>query len=77
MGLKVLGWSGFVFLGGGLLVFFLGPREWRSIGCGALLTAVTIYLVGFWMVVRQIAGIRRRANEMLTRVAEEMERKRR
>ena len=73
MNLRVLGWSGFVFLAVGLvlLLFF---KEWTRYGCAAVLTAITLYGIGLWMVARQIAAVRRHANEMLERVAEEMER---
>jgi len=77
MSIKVLGWSGFAFLGAGLLILLFGPVEWRSIGCGSLLTAVTVYAIGLWTVVRHIAAIRRRATEMLSRAADEMERRKR
>lgn len=75
MNLRVLGWSGFAFLGAGILVLIFGPREWKSFGCGALLTAATLYVTGLLLVVRQIARVRRKANEMLQRVADEMERR--
>ena len=75
MRLKVVGWLGFIFLGAGILILSFGPTEWRSIGCGALLTAVTVYGVGFFLVVRQIAMVRRRVNVMLQQAAEEMERR--
>jgi hypothetical protein len=72
--LRVLGWSGFVFLAVGLiLVLFF--KQWTRYGCAALLTAVTLYGIGFWIVARQIAAVRRHANEMLERVAEEMEKR--
>jgi hypothetical protein len=75
MNLRVLGWSGFTFLGAGLLVLLFGPKEWKAFGCGALLTAATLYVTGLVLVVRQIAHVRRKANEMLQRVAEELERR--
>ena len=75
MQFKVLGWTGFVFLAAGILVYFFGPSHWRHFGCGAMLTAVTVYVVGLILVARQIAVIRRKANEMMQRVAEEMERR--
>jgi len=75
MSLRVLGWTAFIFLASGLLVLLFGPREWRSYGCGAFLTAVTLYAVGLFMVARQVASIRRRANEMLERAAQEMEKR--
>ncbi|HEY3225916.1 MAG TPA: hypothetical protein VGK61_02835 [Planctomycetota bacterium] len=77
MPLRALGWVGFVFLGAGLLILLFGPREWRSFGCGALMTAVMVYGWGLWTVARQIAGIRRRAEQMLERAAEEMDKKKR
>ena len=64
---------GFLFLASGLVVYLLYPPEWRSFGCAALLTAVTLYGAGLFLVARQIARIRHRANEMLQRVAEELE----
>ena len=75
MNLRVLGWAGFIFLGAGLLILLFGPKEWRSFGCGALLTAVTLYGGGLFLVARQIARIRRAANEMMQRVADEMEKR--
>jgi hypothetical protein len=75
MNLRVLGWSGFVFLAAGLIILLFIPK-WTSYGCAAVLTAVTLYGIGFFMVARQIAAVRRQANEMLERVAEEMERQR-
>ena len=75
MSLRLLGWLGFIFLAGGLLVMIFGPVEWRSFGCGAMITAVMIYGWGLWQVARMISGVRRRANDMLERVAQEMERR--
>jgi len=75
MSLRALGWVGFIFFGAGLLILIFGPREWISFGCGALLTAVMVYGWGLWMVARQIRGIRRRAEQMLERAAQEMEKK--
>lgn len=74
MHFRVLGWAGFVFLAVGLiLVLFFKP--WQKYGCAALLTAATLYGIGLWMVARQIAAVRKRTNEMLERVAQEMERR--
>jgi hypothetical protein len=73
MHFRVLGWAGFAFLAVGVLILLFGPSTWRNFGCGALLTAVTLYIVGLILVARQIAAIRRKANEMMQRVAEEME----
>jgi len=71
--LKVLGWMGFFFLASGLVVVLFYPPEWRSLGCGAIMTAVTLYGAGLFLVARQVARIRRRANDMLQRVADELE----
>lgn len=76
MHFKFIGWTGFVFLAIGLLVLIFGPKEWKSYGCGAVLTAITLYVTGLVLVARQIARIRDKANEMMMRVAEEMERQR-
>ena len=75
MPLRALGWVGFVFFAAGLLILLFGPREWGSYGCGALLTAAMVYGWGLWTVARQIRGIRRRAEQMLERAAQEMEKK--
>lgn len=74
MHFRVLGWMGFGFLAAGLLVLLFGPAEWRSYGCGAVLTAATLYAIGLFLVARQIARIRRAANEMMRRVADELDR---
>ena len=75
MPFKFLGWSGFIFLGIGLLLIIFGPREWKPFGCGALLTSVTLYVTGLVLLARQIARVRDKANEMMMRVADEMERR--
>jgi hypothetical protein len=75
MNLKVLGWAGFVFLAAGILILIFGPVEWKSFGCGALLTAATLYVTGLVIVVRHIARIKHAANEMMRRVAEDMEKR--
>jgi hypothetical protein len=75
MHFRVLGWAGFFFLAVGLILLLFFPPEWTRYGCAAVLSAVTLYGVGLWMVARQIAIVRRHANEMLERVAEEMERR--
>lgn len=75
MHFRVLGWAGFIFLAAGLAIMLFLPPQWSYVGCGSILTAVTLYIIGLIMVARQIATIRRRANQMLQRLAEEMERK--
>ena|SRR5688572_21084048 len=75
MHLKVIGWIGFGFLAGGLLVLLFGPTDWYSFGCAGVLTALTLYGTGLVMVVRQISRIRVQAGEMMRRVAEEVERR--
>jgi len=75
MHLKFIGWSGFIFLATGLLLLIFGPKEWKSYGCGAVLTAITLYVTGLVLVARQIARVKDKANEMMMRVAEEMERR--
>lgn len=74
MSFKGIGWFGFIFFGAGLMVLLFGPKEWKPYGCGALLTAATLYGTGLVLVARHIARIRRQANDMLARVADEMER---
>jgi uncharacterized membrane protein YqjE len=75
MHFRVLGWAGFVFLAAGLTVLIFGPKDWNSYGCAAVLTSVTLYVTGLVMVARQISRVRRQANEMLQRVADEMEKR--
>ena len=75
MRIRVLGWAGFLFLAAGLLILLFGPSEWRSFGCGALLTSVTVYGIGLYFVARQIATVRHRVADMLERTAQEMEKK--
>jgi len=74
--MRPLAWTGFGFLVGGVAMLLLGSA-WRPFGCGALLTAATIYGYAIWKVARQIADIRRRADEMLERAANEMEKRKR
>jgi peptidoglycan/LPS O-acetylase OafA/YrhL len=74
MHFRVLGWAGFVFFAAGLLILLFWPAGYPY-GCGALLTAVTLYAAGLILVARQLAALRRKANEMMQRVAEEMERR--
>jgi hypothetical protein len=74
MHFRVLGWAGFVFLGAGLLILLFWPSGYPY-GCAAVLTAVTLYAAGLILVARQLAALRRKANELMQRVAEEMERK--
>ncbi|HKS16583.1 MAG TPA: hypothetical protein VJU16_04670, partial [Planctomycetota bacterium] len=61
MNLRVLGWAGFIFLAAGIILFLFGGERWRPYGCGALLTAVTIYGVGLFLVIRMVARMRRAA----------------
>lgn len=75
MHFKVLGWCGFVFLAAGLTILLFFPRDWTSYGCAAMLSSVTLYATGLVMVARQMARARRQANEMLRRVADEVERR--
>jgi uncharacterized membrane protein YqjE len=75
MPFRAIGWIGFAFFGAGLLTILFGPPEWRSYGCGALLTAVTIYVVGAVYVIRRIRQVQKATNEMMRRVMEEMNRK--
>jgi hypothetical protein len=75
MSFKGLGWFGFIFFGAGLLVLLFGPDEWKPYGCGALLTAATLYGTGLVLVARHIARIRRQMNDMLARAADEMDRR--
>jgi len=75
MHFRVLGWAGFVFLAAGLVVLIFGPKDWHSYGCAAVLTSVTLYVTGLLLVAQQISRVRRHANEMLQRVADEMEKR--
>lgn len=70
-----MGWAGFIFLAAGLTILIFGPRHWNSYGCAAVLTSLTLYVTGLVMVARQISRVRRQANDMLQRVADEMERR--
>ena len=75
MPFKTVGWLAFAFFGGGLLVYLFGPSEWRPYGCGALLTALTIYIVGFIYVVRRIRQVQKATTEMMRRVMEDLQSK--
>ena len=77
MNYKLLGWVGFAFLAGGLLVYVFGPREWKPFGCGAMLTALTLYAVGLFLIIRMIRRTKRGVESMMRRVLEEAERRKR
>ena len=77
MNFKLLGWVGFSFLAGGLLVYVFGPPEWKPFGCGAMLTAVTMYAVGVFLIARMIRRTKRGVEEMMRRVLEQAERRKR
>ena len=76
MHLRGLSWIGFAFIVAGTAMLLLGP-DWRPFGCGALLTAGTIYAIAIWKILRAIALLKRQTQEMLERAAQEMEKRKR
>lgn len=71
MNFKLLGWLGFAFLAAGLLVYIFGPTSWKPFGCGAMLTAATLYAVGLFFIVRMIRRTKQGVEEMMRRVIEQ------
>jgi hypothetical protein len=75
MNFRLLGWLGFVFGAGGLLLYIFGPPEWRPFGCGAMLTALTLYGVGLFLILRMIRRTKKGVEEMMRRVMEQTNRR--